>query len=180
MNKHLIIVLVILFSGYLQGQGFYPFKYHIIMDTVPDQYIIYYSNKDTNAIITPPQIKLVVVDTYCATNYHGFVIKSPDTIFYVDMFDTNCVEFKYYPYFKIKQARTGTNAFYMVTDTGLNCRISQITVVLGMHSFLKQTIYSKYPLTRKKVHEIRQYVFYKGAEPICVTKKRCYISLPEI
>lgn len=201
MNK-IVFLIFILSHTALYSQFFYPFKYHIIMDTVPDQFIVSYKKNDTNTVHMSDYIKLVVIDTFSITDYHCtsginvpmqpindtfpitkyhcFVIATSDTIFCVDMFDTDYAYFQYYQQFKIKELRLGRQTICNVQDTGVTHHISQITVVLGMHAFLKRTIYSKFPLTRKKIEIIKKYAYYKGAEPMCVKKKRCWISLPEI
>jgi len=180
----IVLFIFVFFHTALFGQGceqgFYPFKYKIIMDTVPDQYIISYTNKDTIVEHISDSIKLIVIDEFYNTYYHGFFIMSPDDTLYVDMLDTDCVVFKYYQNFKIKPNRLGSQSVCNVQDTGITHRIFQITVVIGMHEFVRHTIYSKFPLTRKKIEIIRKYAYNNGAEPLCVKKKRCWISAPEI
>ena len=178
MNK---LLYVFFLPVTLLGQGFYPFKYQITIDSIPSQCVISYMEKDTNvASFTQEKIKLVVVDTQYTTNFHSFTIKSADSIFLVSVDESECAEFKYYSDFNISFRMMGPKISFNIKDTGTTHCISQITIIVGRNHFQRHYIYSKIPLTKKRIYEIRKYVFNKGSVPLCVKKKRCWISAPEI
>lgn len=173
--KNKILLVVLIFPLALWGQVFFPFKYRIIQGTEPDKYILLYTEKNTDK----EDSILLVVDNACS-NYNSFTIICPDTAFHAEFFNTDSMKVKYYSNFKIRQEMVHPDDLFDIKDTGITCCISQITIVLGRHYQDMRIIYSRFPLSRKKIRSIKEYVYGKGSEPMCIKRKNCKISLPQL
>lgn len=186
-----ILILLLLFSQTILlgqrilpfGYGF-PFSYRIEADDIPDKVVVSYKENTAGEKVVPDSVKLVIVDSVYKrpSTYHDLKIVCPDTFLFVYLFDTNFIMIKYYPDFKIKLRRVGQgpNNFCEVKDTGKTHHISQVTLIEGRHDRDKRVVYSKFPLSRKKIRNIKEYVYNKGPEPMCIKRRNCEISAPEI
>lgn len=176
--KRKILLLIVFSPIILQGQNLFPFRYRISSEMVPDEVKVVYKEKEAIGDVVYDSIKLVVVDSlYEPSIFHSFVIIS-DTEYYIYLFDTNRIMIRYCTDFQIGLQRE--REYYNVKDTGVSHRITQIIYTIGRHNLCWRTIYSKIPLSRKKIRSIKEYVYDKGPEPMCIKRKNCWIGLPEI
>lgn len=176
--KNTILLFIVVFPAVLWGQDFFTFKYKICQEKEPDKFIVSYRENNAN---TEDSILLVVIDSvYTSCNYHSFTIICPDMTYHVDLFNTDSIRIKYCPDFRIRQEILHPDQFCDIIDTSVACNISQLTIYVGRHSVCTRTIYSKYPLSKRKIGHIKEYVFNNGPEPMCVRKRNCWIGLPEI
>ena len=192
MKNFLVFFVMTFVSFQAFGQGFYPFRYRISTDTIPNRYLITYTETDTTEGAMPDSIKIVVIDSVCdprPNDIFFFTVIYPDTMFqnmyqYSDSIRIryNPVIKLYYSSWKAYSAQTLKELAHPIIDTGETHHISQITIMGGTNVISWHTVYCKYPLSKRKINEIRAYLnnFERDLEPVCVRKKHCRISLPEL
>lgn len=174
------------------GQGFYPFRYRISTDIIQNRYVITYMETDTTECAIPDSIKIVIIDSVCVHSPNDIFFLTaiyPDTIFqkmyqYSDTIriSYNPVLKLYYSSWKAYSAQTLNELAHPIIDTSDTHHISQITIIGGTNEIAWYMVYCKYPLSKRKINEIRAYLtnFKRGLEPVCVRKRHCRISLSEL
>ena len=183
-KKFLLIGLLLLIFGNMQGQSRYPYRY-TIKDTrkIPPSYTITYKERGDFANGKPDSIWLVVKDTF-AHNTDSFYNNSyfvrlfypNDSNDFVCIFDSAKIE--YTSDFKIFLLEEFLNPReIIIKDTGTTQMISKITLIKGLCGLNDYIIYSKIPLRKKTINAIREYKFKKGPEPWVLKKKICEILI---
>ena len=189
MKNKILVFFVMIFVSYQSfGQGFYPFRYHILTDTVPDRYVITYTRMDTTEDAMPDSIRIDIIDSVYNPSFGFLTIIYPDTIYRIDFYSDNS-QIRYNPVLKLHYSawrvycdETVNKLAHPIVDTGITHHITQITIVVGRDYCAGYTVCCKYPLSKRKKNEIRAYLTNgeRGLEPVCVRKKHCRISLPDI
>ena len=101
MKNKILVFFVMIFVSYQSfGQGFYPFRYHILTDTVPDRYVITYTRMDTTEDAMPDSIRIDIIDSVYNPSFGFLTIIYPDTIYRIDFYSDNS-QIRYNPVLKL-------------------------------------------------------------------------------
>ena len=184
-KKFLLIGLLLLIFGNMQGQGRYPYRY-TIKDTrkIPPSYTITYKERGGFTNVKPDSIWIVVKDTFAqntdsfySNTYFVSLFSPNDSNSFACIFDSVRIEYTSDLKIILLEELLSPREI-IIKDTGTTQMISKITLIKGLCGSLNDyIIYSKIPLRKKTINAIREYKFKKGPEPWVLKKKICKILI---
>ena len=181
-KKFLLIGLLLLIFGNMQGQSRYPYRYTIepFQRWIQASYTITYEDKDSFLNGKPDSIWLVVKDTF-AQNTDTFSHNDIVEVFYPERDTVLGVLFK--DSVKLEnstdlrlQIWDYPNYDIYIKDTSTTKVITKVTFFRGIHH-RNVMIISKIPLRKKTINAIREYKYRKGPEPWVLKKKICKLLI---